>query len=248
MSKKAIYDDQIFFNNYVKLREQENNYNDLIEQPIIMDLLGDVKGKTVLDLGCGFGSLTTYLADSGAKEVVGIDISEKMIEKAKNDNSRENVEYYVMAAEHLKELNKKFDIVVSCLALHYIENLDNLFASINNVLNQKGTFVFSMEHPIYTATMFGQRWITHREKAQAFILDHYGQEGKREIDWLEQNITKYHHKIDTILNSLIKNNFLIEKVIEPSPTEELLEAVSKTYQELHRPAYLIIKCQKDNEV
>lgn len=248
MSNKniAIYDDENFFNNYIDLRNAENNYNDLIEQPIVFELLGDIKGKNVMDIGCGYGAMSIKIARNGANKVLGIDVSEKMIEKGICENSHPNITYRVLCAEQLGCIGGKFDVVVSCLAIHYIENFEKLFADVYGLLNDGGELIFSMEHPMYTASKFSQQWISDpvSEVATGFVTDHYGEEGIRNITWLGKKITKYHHKIDTIFNALIGAGFVFEKVIEPSPSKELIKRVPKTAHELHRPAYLIVKCRK----
>lgn len=242
----AIYDDESFFNNYIDLRNAENNYNDLIEQPIVFELLGNIKGKRVMDIGCGYGAMTIKIARNGADKVLGIDVSEKMIEKGIRENAHANITYKVLSAEELCFIDEKFDVIVSCLAIHYIENFEKLFADVYNLLNATGELIFSMEHPMYTASKFSQQWITDPNSniATGFVTDHYGEEGVRNIDWLGKNITKYHHKVDTIFNALISAGFVFEKIIEPSPSKELIERVPKTVHELHRPAYLIVKCRK----
>ena len=241
----AIYDDLSFFDNYIELRNAENNYNDLIEQPIVFDLIGDVKGKSVLDIGCGYGAMTVKLADAGAQSVVGLDVSEKMITKAKIENQRNNIAYKILSAEKLSELNESFDAIVSCLAIHYIEDLNKLFADIYAHMNDNATLVFSMEHPMYTASKYEQKWELDKEgNVSGFTIDHYGDEGVRNIEWLGKIITKYHHKTETVINALINNGLVLEHVMEPTPGEALMQRVPKTIHELHRPAYLVVKCRK----
>ena len=126
----AIYDDESFFNNYIDLRNAENNYNDLIEQPIVFELLGNIKGKRVMDIGCGYGAMTIKIARNGADKVLGIDVSEKMIEKGIRENAHANITYKVLSAEELCFIDEKFDVIVSCLAIHYIENFEKLFADV----------------------------------------------------------------------------------------------------------------------
>ena len=79
MSRQNIFDNETFFNGYKVLRESSCNANDLIEQPAMRKLLPDLKGKTVLDLGCGYGHNCIDFVKRGADKVVGIDISEKKI-------------------------------------------------------------------------------------------------------------------------------------------------------------------------
>lgn len=245
MDVLPIYDDVDFFNNYLNLRKAEFNYNDLIEQPIILELLGKLEDKEVIDIGCGYGSMSKKIANSGAKKVLGVDNSVNMIKKAQKEYYHKNITYKVLPMERLSDITDKYDVIVSCLAIHYVKDLYKLFSDVYNITKLNGSFVFSMEHPMYTASKRPQKWILDSDNnVVAFSTDHYGVEGKREIEWLGKPVLKYHHKIETIINSLIKSNFIIEKVIEPTPNEELLNMVPKTIHEIHRPAYLIVKCHK----
>ena len=75
MSKQNIFDNETFFNGYKQLRENDANYNDQLEQPAMNELLPDVFGKTVLDLGCGYGHNCLGFVRKGAISVIGIDIA-----------------------------------------------------------------------------------------------------------------------------------------------------------------------------
>ena len=79
MAQQNIFDDEVFFDGYKKLRDQEVNANILFEIPALTSLLPDLEGKEILDLGCGFGEHCVEYVKRGAKRVVGIDLSEKMI-------------------------------------------------------------------------------------------------------------------------------------------------------------------------
>ncbi len=242
----AIYDDESFFRGYVELRQDENNYNDLIEQPIIFSLIGSVLGKRVLDLGCGWGETTVKIADMGAKSVLGIDASVRMIERAQTLSHPDSVSYRVLPLERLCELTSEFDLAVSCLAIHYVEDLGKLFSDIYARLSPGGELVFSMEHPMYTASIEPQRWLRAPDGVGyvAYVSDHYSNEGVRHIEWLGKSVRKYHHKSSTVINSLIDCGFTVERVIEPSPSEELIRRIPKAEREYHRPVYLIVKCKK----
>ncbi len=245
MSKNAIYDDKNFFDSYIELRGKQFNYNDLIEQPMILELLGDLSGKTVLDIGCGFGAMVAKVKQAGASSVLGIDVSHAMIEKAIAENSGEGISYAVHDVQHLSKLDGKFDVVVSCLTLHYVEDFEKVFADVKNLLNEGGKFVFSIEHPMYTASKYPQKWLTDENgKEYAFATDHYGEEGQRNISWLGRPVLKYHHKVETVINALINNGYKLAQIAEPTPSKQLMDMVPKTVHELHRPAYLAVKCFK----
>ena len=119
MAQQNIYDNEIFFEGYKKIRDNKINANNLFEIPALFSMLPDLKNKRVLDLGCGFGEHCKRFIECGAKKVVGIDISEKMLEVARNENSDPNIIYINMPMEKIAELNEQFDIVVSSLAFHY---------------------------------------------------------------------------------------------------------------------------------
>ena len=82
MAQQNIYDDEIFFEGYKKIRDNKINANNLFEIPTLFSMLPDLKNKRILDLGCGFGEHCKRFIECGAKRVVGIDISEKMLEVA----------------------------------------------------------------------------------------------------------------------------------------------------------------------
>ena len=80
MAKQNIYDNEIFFEGYKKIRDNEANANNLFEIPALFSMMPDLTGKRVLDLGCGFGEHCMRCIRQGAEKVVGIDISEKILE------------------------------------------------------------------------------------------------------------------------------------------------------------------------
>ena len=104
MAQQNIYDNEVFFEGYKKIRDNKINANNLFEIPALFSMLPDIKNKRVLDLGCGFGEHCKRFIDCGAKKVVGIDISEKMLEVARNENSDPNIIYINMPMEKIAEL------------------------------------------------------------------------------------------------------------------------------------------------
>ena len=154
--KQNIYDDENFFNQYEELRngQKDKNANDLIEIPNFRKLMPDVINKSILDLGCGYGENDKYFKEQGAKDVLGTDISQKMIEKANENNKIEGIEYKVIAMEDISSIDRKFDIIISSLAFHYIKDFDKLVKDCYNLLNEDGYLVFSQEHPLITCIKY----------------------------------------------------------------------------------------------
>lgn len=246
MAKQNIYDNESFFNGYKKIREKENNANKLFETPTLFSLIPDLKNKKVLDLGCGFGEHCRYFVDCGAKKVVGIDLSQKMLEVAQKENSHPKISYIKMAIEDIDKLNEKFDIIVSSLALHYVEDYSEVVKKIHVILNSGGRFLFSQEHPLATCHSGDDRWTRDESGNKIHLnLSHYGLEGEKSSTWLIENVKKYHRTFPTIINTLIDTGFILEKVVEPMPTDELLEKYPNYRDLFHKPDFLIIKVRKD---
>jgi 2-polyprenyl-3-methyl-5-hydroxy-6-metoxy-1,4-benzoquinol methylase len=144
-TSQNIYDNEMFFKEYMRLRG-EKGYNDLLEQPAINKLLlPDIKGKTILDIGCGYGHNSLIFAQNGAKKVIGIDLSQKMLKVAKKESCHSCIEYRHMDMSELSTLTQKFDIVYSSLAFHYVENFQKLIKDVYALLNEGGYLIYSQE-------------------------------------------------------------------------------------------------------
>lgn len=245
MAQQNIYDNQIFFEGYKKIRDNKINANNLFEIPALFSMLPDIKGKRVLDLGCGFGEHCKQFIEGGARKVVGIDISEKMLEVARNVNSDPNIKYIHMPMEKIEELNEQFDVVVSSLAFHYVEDFVGVVGNIYKMLDSEGIFVFSQENPLCTSHSGGDRWTRDEQGNKIHLnLAGYGIEGERESVWFVDNVKKYHRTFSTIINTLINAGFSIEKMIEPLPTEEMLKQYPNYKDLFHKPDFLLIRVKK----
>lgn len=245
MAKQNIYDNETFFAGYKKIRDNEANANNLFEIPALFSMMPDLKGKKVLDLGCGFGEHCRQFVNCGAEKVVGIDISEKMLEVARVENCDPKITYLNMPMEDIAELQDTFDIVISSLAFHYVEDFEGVIRNIHNLLKENGIFIFSQENPLCTCHSGGDRW-TRDENGNKLHLNlaDYGVEGERKTVWFVDDVKIYHRTFSTIVNALIEAGFTIEKMIEPLPTEELLEKYPDYGDLFHKPDFLLIRVKK----
>lgn len=241
-----IYDNDTFFNEYIALRETDNNYNNLLEQPAMMNLLPDLMGKTVLDLGCGFGADCNYFAENGAEKVIGVDISENMINLAKEINSDEKIEYINMSMSEISSLKDTFDLVYSSLAFHYVENIEGLMNDIFHLLNHNGTLLFSQEHPIVTCSVGDSNYYIKDEKGTpcSYVISDYSIPGKRKTFWYVDGVEKYHRTFSQIINTVINTGFTVEKAEEPLPSESAISQRKGLEKEFIKPSFLIIKAIK----
>jgi ubiquinone/menaquinone biosynthesis C-methylase UbiE len=244
--QQNIFDNETFFNKYIKLRRNPIGHNELIEKPAFISLLPKLKGSNVLDLGCGHGDLSREIIKNGATKVVGVDISKRMLEHTKLYQNH-NIEYINADMMCLKDLGYEFDLVVSSLSFHYLENVETVFEYVSRSLKMNGYFVFSVEHPIYTSPSKNNddSWVLEDSGAkESWILDSYFSEEKRIKDWIIPNVEKYHRKFETYFTLLIKYSFTVESVLEPSADFEVLKKNKNLYYENIRPAYLLFKAKK----
>lgn len=241
-----IYDNEVFFEGYRELRNRDNNYNNLLEQPAMADLLPNLSDKIVLDLACGYGCNSLDFIKRNAKKVVGIDISQKMLNVAKSKFADKNIEYICMDMTEISKLNHKFDFVYSSLAFHYIEDFKKLCEDIFALLSSDGQLLFSQEHPIITATVDGKGHFNKDESGNfvSYTFSNYNQGGRREVHWIIDDVIKYHRPIGEIITTLAKTGFIIEEVVEPLPNDWAIEKLPSMIREYVKPNFLIIKARK----
>ncbi len=246
MNNQNIFDNEIFFNGYKALRDSDCNANDLIEQPAMRKMMPDLKSKTVLDLGCGYGHNCMDFVNRGANKVVGIDISEKMLSVAKSESTNNKIEYRNMSMTDISKLVETFDFIYSSLAFHYVEDFDAFAKDMYSILNAGGQLLFSQEHPIITATVDGNGHFNKDENGNriSYTFSNYNQSGERKIHWYVDGVVKYHRTFSDIINALAKAGFVIEEVCEPTPEEWAIEKLPTMAKEYIKPNFLIVKAKK----
>jgi SAM-dependent methyltransferase len=242
--KKNDYDNERFFAAYSRFPRSVEGLSAAGEWHAFQKMLPNMKGKRVLDIGCGFGWHCAYAAEQGASYVLGIDISEKMLTVAKEKAVFPHVEYRRMAMEEMVFQPDSFDVVVSSLAFHYSPDFPDICRRVHHCLKSGGDFVFSVEHPVFTA-YDTQDWIYNEAGDRVcWPVDRYFCEGKREVFFLGEKVTKYHKSLTTYLNALLQTGFTITGVVEPQPAGHLLDSVPGMRDELRRPMMLLVSSGK----
>jgi SAM-dependent methyltransferase len=240
------YDDKTFFDYYVDMRESGNNANSLIEMPTIKTLIPDLKDKSVLDLGCGMGEMCKYYKSLGAKRVLGIDISTNMIDYANTHNKEDGIEYMILPLERLFKIKERFDVVISSLAFHYVEDFDALMKDVRAIMNPGATLIFSTEHPMATCLQLPLDGHIDKkidiEGERYYLVKDYNRPGKREYVWNDEVVVKYRRNFEIFVNGLVSNGFMIDKLIEPAATEKAISIIPKYKYQYDRPYFLVIKC------
>lgn len=242
--KENKYDDPKFFEKYSQMSRSIEGLNAAGEWATLKTLLPDFQGKTMLDLGCGYGWHCIYAAEQGAEKIVGVDLSEKMLETARAKTTDDRISYQRCAMEDIEFEPESFDIVLSSLALHYVENFEAIVRKVHTILKPGGAFLFSAEHPVFTAYGTQDWYYDENGKILHFPVDHYYYEGKRAATFLGEEVVKYHKTLTTYLNGLLENGFEIRRIVEPQPTQEMIEAVEGMKDEMRRPMMLIVSAVK----
>ena len=121
----------------------------IYEKPAIRAELPDIHGLEVISIGCGSGVDAKWLADNGAKRVVGIDISEGLLAIARR--SYPEIEFHEMDMEQLNLPDESFDLAYSSLAIHYVDDWTQPLKEARRILRPNGQYIFSCEHPIDSA-------------------------------------------------------------------------------------------------
>lgn len=244
MMKQNKYDELNFFSAYEKMPRSVIGLEGAGEWHVLKELIPELRDKSVLDLGCGFGWHCRYAREQHASSVIGVDISEKMLQKARKVTDDPFISYMNMPIEDINFLDSQFDVVISSLAFHYIKSFDLTCKKVYDFLKPDGSFVFSVEHPIFTSRN-EQDWIYDDQGNRLhWAVDHYQLEGIRETTFLTENVIKYHRTFSTYINALINAGFSIRSVKEPIPSEGMLKSVPDMKDELRRPMFLIISAEK----
>jgi SAM-dependent methyltransferase len=236
-----IYDNGTFFAGYSRLPRSIEGLDGAPEWPTLRALLPDLDGRTVLDLGCGFGWFCRWARGGGAARVLGVDVSARMLERAQAETDDPAISYVRADLEHLSISPAAFDLAYSSLALHYIENLEGLLASIHVALVPGSRLVFSVEHPIFTAPI-RPGWSHDPTGHATWPVDSYLDEGPRSTDWLAKGVIKQHRTVATYINLLLRSGFTISHIDEWGPSKEQTASHPEWAGERHRPSFLLLSC------
>lgn len=209
-------------------------FNAYYERPATLSLLPDVSALRVVDAGCGAGTYAEWLVRQGA-EVVAFDASAEMVRLARQ---RLGETVHVRQADLGQPLtfleDESFDLVLSPLALDYVQDWRATFAEFRRVLRPAGLLVFSINHPFFDYLDFqAEDYFT----TQAVSVE-YGSLGPVPVP-------TFRRPLGAVINPLVETGFALEALLEPRPTTEFQEADPHRYAELmRRPMFLCIRARR----
>jgi ubiquinone/menaquinone biosynthesis C-methylase UbiE len=246
--KQNKYDDVNFFSAYEQMPRSVKGLEAAGEWHVLKELMPNLRNKTVLDLGCGFGWHCRFAREQQASSVVGVDISDNMLQRAREKTDDPCISYIKMPIEDIDFSGSEFDVVISSLAFHYIKSYEAICKKVHDCLKPGGTFVFSVEHPIFTSRNEQDWYDDNHGNHLHWPVDNYQYEGVRETTFLTENVVKYHRTISTYMNDLIGAGFSIKAVKEPMPSDDMLKSVPEMKDENRRPMFLMISAVKEPKI
>jgi SAM-dependent methyltransferase len=208
-------------------------WNALYERPTTLALLPAVNKLDVLDAGCGHGWYADWLAHHGAR-VVAVDRSAAMVALAQA-RVGDRAQIIQGDVSDLRDVlaDESFDLVLSSLVLHYLADLSPVFAECARLLRPGGTLVFSTHHPVHEQT-----GILDPGYLKAELIE-------EEWGWLGEKMRYYRRPLRDLTDPLADAGFVIERICEPTPAEELKLRDPKGYDRLCRlPAFIFVRARK----
>jgi ubiquinone/menaquinone biosynthesis C-methylase UbiE len=208
--------------------------------------LPDMKGKSVLDAGCGNGFFTSWLAAQGAK-AEGVDGSEEMIRLARA--SYPSIEFSVAdLTEPLPHASGGYDYIVANMLLMHMNKISVFLAEAYRLLKPEGRLIVSVLHPCFnqpTSKLYKSLW--HKltgQKPAALAYDYYQQQRGRFESHLKTNLTHYHRTLEEYSKEFGAAGFAISTMIEPHKLpKEFLELHPKLEYAERLPRFIFFNCQ-----
>ena len=243
------------------VRSGKDYYAEYLTGPALKRVIGRVKEKKVLDLGCGEGRFSRFFARMGAK-VTGIDISEELIKAAREEEGRRplGIEYYVADAADLHMFDSEvFDIVYCHMALGDIADYEGAIAEVSRVLKVGGRFIIVMEHPCFSRRLLNREVIAgwkislredgSKEYHYYWVKDYFRRHSYR-WEWKHDRLTSsfitigFHRTLSDYINTLTKHGLVITKLDEPKPLKRGVKLHPPLEKHYRIPHALVIEATK----
>lgn len=204
-------------------------------------LLGDLKDKRVLEIGCGNGHSLEYATNLGASELWGVDISSNQIERTRDYLESKNITAHLVCSPMEKECGLPtdyFNAVYSVYGIGWTTDLDTTFKLIYSYLKDGGVFVFGWSHPIH-------KCVSIENERLIFSNSYFNEEWYR-ADMGDKEIMLFNRMLSTYINALANNGFVIEQLVEETDREKAIAADSDFGRKaLMLPTAFVIKARKN---
>ncbi|HXU36045.1 MAG TPA: class I SAM-dependent methyltransferase [Blastocatellia bacterium] len=232
-----------------------DSFADNLERPAIRQLIGNIDGARLLDLGCGSGTYSVSFAEQGG-QVVAFDLSATMISLAQERAHRCGVEVDFRVADIREPLpfgDAEFDVVFTATALHYVEDIGEFMKEVARVMKPSARLIASVLHPMSTAQfpLAGSEQVDVPDPWEGW---YFGSPHRSiETPWLGfgavstegRRIFCHHHTLADYFSALKSACLSITDMLEPAPSSEFaLKNASRYDQAIRVPVFLIFKAEK----
>lgn len=197
--------------------------------PAIFQILGNVKNKKIIEIGCGNGYFAGLLAKRGAK-VTAIDLSIKLLAFAieREKTKPLGIKYLVRDAANLHGIeSNSFDIAVANMSLMDIADAEGAIKEVSRTLKKSGRFIFSITHPVFRD--FRPHWVIIKEDGKKYfaraISKYLTSAAEKHILWASGvKTTIYHRSVEAYFKYLRDANFLIGDFKEITTNKSVTKA------------------------
>lgn len=232
-----------------------DSFAENIERPAIQQLIGNIDGARLLDLGCGSGTYSVSFAEQGS-QVVALDLSATMISLAQERAEKRGVKADFRVRDIREPLpfdDAEFDIVFTATALHYVEDIGSFMREAARVMKPTARLVASVLHPMSTA-QFPLAESEDVEGPDPWDGWYFGSPHRSiETPWLGfgavssegRRIFCHHHTISDYFSALSSARLSVVDLLEPAPPPEFASKNPTRYDQAIRvPVFLIFKAEK----
>ena len=214
--------------------------------PYQIAMCGDVKGRALLDVGCGSGYFSRAMAERGAT-VTGIDLSPRMIEHAKEAGGPITYEVLDAARIDARFPTDSFDVATACLALQDMPEPGRVLRAVYRVLRKGGRFISSIEHP-FSSTPFRQWQRGDDKKKKWLCVDRYFERGAMPYTWkrwsYEFTTRALHVTLEQWVDWSIEAGFSIRAIREPRPSAETVREHPDLEDATRVPYFMMFELRK----
>ncbi len=220
----------------------------------LLDELGNVSGKHILDAGCGDGKFTQNLLSAGAS-VVGIDQSEYAIELAKTRLSdyKDSVELLKLSLEQVGTISgERFDVVISSMTFMSIPNVEQIFRHFVKLVKPNGRVFITLLHPAFDMNPSQQKALgafsnTSGKTRLCFDIEHRYLETvsyERTYTFSGTKLPYYFRPVQYYINLFIKNNLSLVAFKEPLASKQIVVKYPRLRHTYYLPRFLILGGKK----
>lgn len=237
----SVYDEGDFYENYTKRRNRPESPNNIIEKPILFELIGNVAGKRILDLGCGDAEIGVELIQHGGASYLGVEGSENMTLAAAENLEGTTGQVIHSSMEEWQPNPEQYDLVISRFALHYLSDLPSVFKKVHDSLVPGGRFIFSVQHPVLTSSAKSAEGSGRRTD---WVVDDYFNQGERAEPWIGKKVIKYHRTVEEYFKLLLAAGFMVKDLREGTPVLENFPNRDEYERRMRIPLVLMFSCRK----